>query len=83
VLRQHIGHQLEVLENDLGFLWWLIGASTACTLEYFDQPEYFTWSKLTLCLLVGFLGPVIAIVLGFLALSAADFWDKPVFGKRK
>ena len=41
-----------------------------------------TWGQLFQPLFFGVLGPIIWIVIGIMVLSAADFWNQPIFKKK-
>lgn len=60
--------------------WWVLGAGTMIWLRRGDG--LLTWGSLTFSLLLGIFGPVLLLMIGFVILVEADFWDKPVFGRR-
>lgn len=67
----------------LGFLWWLSGALAH---GWITRDGIFTWGDAAGCVLMGLLGPIYAltiiVIVGGDMLWSADFWDKPMFGKK-
>jgi len=61
-------------------LWWLLGTSS---LLWLSRGNDITWAQLAIQCILGLLGPALWLVIGLVVLLQADFWDKPVFKKRK
>lgn len=50
---------------------------------WLGRGDEITWGNLVACLVIGLLGPVLWLFIGFVILVQADFWSKPVFGKSR
>lgn len=61
--------------------WWLVG--TASLLWLMRDWGPITYGRLLGAIACGFLGPVLWVVIVFVFLAQADFWDKPVFPQRE
>jgi hypothetical protein len=65
------------------FLWWLSGFLVHMWMTW---DGVFTWADLLGCIMMGSVGPiyflVVAVTIGGTCLAQADFWNKPIFGKR-
>ena len=67
------------------FGWWLSGFVTMAFLSP-NGWDGFTWGDLFRCFLLGWFGLILALAIGITiggrALADAEFWNKPIFGKR-
>jgi len=64
----------------IGFIvWWALGIGSILWLM---RGNDLTWGQLFQPLFFGVLGPIIWIVIGIMVLSAADFWNQPIFKKK-
>jgi hypothetical protein len=62
--------------------WDVIGVAGIIFLSW--DREAFTWGNLFWCVVLGcFVGPLLGVIIGLKILVEADFWNKPIFGKRK
>ena len=62
-------------------LWWVIGLIPMIYLNWDDWE--ITWAQLLACFICGLLGPVLFVVVFLMLFFQAEFWSKPIFGKKK
>lgn len=69
-----------------GALWWLTGGLAMMWLRW-QGSDRFTWGDFAVCCWGGLLGPIfpaaVGISIGILWLKDAEFWEKPIFAKRR
>lgn len=61
--------------------WCAVGTGGLIWLSW--DREAFTWGNLFWCVVLGcVIGPLLWIAIALKILVQADFWNKPIFGKR-
>ena len=63
-------------------LWWISGIASFAFLTW-KGLKAVTWADLLFDVTLGlFVGPAVWILIFAILLARADFWTKPIFGKR-